>query len=116
MKILPSPTAPRSANRAFTLIELLVVIAIIGVLASMLLPVLASSKRKSQGVICLNNTRQFALAWRLYAEDNDGVLPPNIGGTSSGKDAANPSWVAGWLVKGSTTPDNTNVDYLIGET
>ena len=99
----------------FTLIELLVVIAIIGVLASMLLPVLASSKRKSEGVICLNNSRQFGLSWRLYSEDFDGTLPPNVGGNNSGKDAANPSWVAGWLVKSASTPDNTNTDYLVGD-
>ena len=95
----------RRVSAGFTLIELLVVIAIIGILASMLLPALASSKRKSQGVVCLNNSRQFALSWRLYAEDFDGWLPANIGGTSSGKDAANRSWAAGWMVKGSTTPD-----------
>ena len=111
-RISPSP---RAADDGFTLIELLVVIAIIGILASMLLPVLASSKRKSQGVVCLNNSRQFALSWRLYAEDFDGWLPANVGGTSSGKDAANRSWAAGWMVKGSTTPDNTNTDYLIGQ-
>lgn len=104
-----------SPRAGFTLIELLVVIAIIGILASMLLPALASSKRKSQGVVCLNNTRQFAMFWRLYAEDFDGWLPANSGSNNSGKNAANPSWVAGWLVKSATTPDNTNTDYLIGQ-
>jgi prepilin-type N-terminal cleavage/methylation domain-containing protein/prepilin-type processing-associated H-X9-DG protein len=62
-------------NRAFTLIELLVVIGIIGLLAGMLMPALASAKRKANSVKCLNNIRQLSLSATLYANDQNEEFP-----------------------------------------
>jgi len=89
----------------FTLIELLVVIAIIAILASILLPVLAKAKTRTQVTYCMNNLRQVMLAWKMYPDDNNGWFPPNEDNSYGG-------WVRGDMdYKGST--DNTNILYLI---
>jgi len=92
------------SRQAFTLIELLVVIAIIGILAALLLPVLARSKQQAQGTQCLGNSKQLLLAWTVYAADFKEVLPYNISGTN----APAGGWVDGIMSNAYDYPDNTN--------
>ena len=68
----------------FTLIELLVVIAIIGILAALLLPVLAQAKIRAQTASCLSNMKQLQLASILYAGDNSDFFPQNKGEPTRG--------------------------------
>ncbi len=95
-----------TGSAAFTLIELLAVIAIAAILAAMLLPALARSNAKAQGIHCLSNTRQLTLGWLLYADDHDGKFCPNRTDSSD-------SWIAGVLDYLNSNPDNTNVQYLV---
>jgi prepilin-type N-terminal cleavage/methylation domain-containing protein/prepilin-type processing-associated H-X9-DG protein len=102
---------PRDGGQsaAFTLIELLVVIALVAVLAAMLLPAISKAKVRSQGVACLNNNRQLATAWLLYADDHNDRLAYNLGGPDrkSVAQRTNLNWVNN-ILNWSLHSDNTN--------
>jgi len=68
----------RSQSRCsgFTLIELLVVIAIIAILAALLFPIYMAAKAAGRQAVCLSNLGQLGRAVRLYADGNDGRVPP----------------------------------------
>lgn len=73
-----------AATGGFTLIELLVVVAIIAVLASLLLPVFSAARRSARATKCASNLRQMGVAFMMYAEDYDEVLPRAIAGSTGG--------------------------------
>jgi prepilin-type N-terminal cleavage/methylation domain-containing protein/prepilin-type processing-associated H-X9-DG protein len=73
----PSPSG-------FTLIELLVVIAIIAILAAMLLPALASAKRRAALGVCLASQKQFALAWTQFGDDHSDYIVSSAQANNTG--------------------------------
>jgi len=62
-------------KRGFTLVALLVIIAVLAILAAMLLPALASAKKKSSKIGCVNNLKQCGLAFRIWEGDNNDKMP-----------------------------------------
>lgn len=100
----------RTAQEGFTLIEALVVAGIIAILAGLILPALSSAKSRGYTVVCLNNQRQLALAWNLYAEDRDGYLPYNYGITDTEYTIASGKFYnwANNVMSWGLEPDNTN--------
>jgi prepilin-type N-terminal cleavage/methylation domain-containing protein len=101
-KWFPGDPASRPDVAGFTLVELLVVIGIIGLLATTLLPALATPRTNGQDFQCRNNTRQLTLAWLMYASDNNDRL---VG-------------INGWIGSGSMmdwagSPGNYNTNALL---
>lgn len=97
----------RNGRGGFTLIELLVVIAIIAILAAMLLPALAKSKAKAQGISCLNNGHQLLVGWNGYPADNNDLVPTCQNGNAT---ADRPNWITGSLDWNGANPSNFDIN------
>lgn len=70
--------------RGFTLIELIVVIAVIAVLVALLLPSVQQARETARRSQCINNLKQFGLAFNSYHDVHNVFPPGEIHGDSSG--------------------------------
>jgi len=78
-------------RKGFTLIELLVVIAVIAVLMAILMPALNIAREQGRGIACSANQKTLAMAYIMYASDNDGSVC--AGWASHGPVNGIPPWV-----------------------
>ncbi len=106
------PAAEPYCSRAFTLVELLVVIAIIATLSALLLPALAGARNQAWRASCVNNEKQMAVAWMIYADDNSDHLAAN-GGDAATTSSQPHLWVYGGNHGAPETLTNTL--YLTGD-
>jgi prepilin-type N-terminal cleavage/methylation domain-containing protein len=91
-------------RKGFTLVELLVVIAIIALLMAILMPALNRARELGRRAVCLGNLKQLALAWVMFADENDGdLVDGRAGRVVSGIVTA---WVGD--VPAAGTPSGTN--------
>ncbi len=64
-------------RRGFTFIEMMLVIGMIAILAAILFPVFARAREQSRSYSCRANLLNIGMALRMYANEHDGLYPPN---------------------------------------
>lgn len=73
-------TLTKKGLRGFTLIELLVVIAIIGLLSTVIAAPITEARKKGRDSKKISDLRAITTALSLYADDNAGMYPADLGG------------------------------------
>jgi prepilin-type N-terminal cleavage/methylation domain-containing protein/prepilin-type processing-associated H-X9-DG protein len=101
-------TVCQQATRGFTLTELLVVLATLCVLTMVLIPALAGTQPRSKAFQCLDNMRQIATAWTLYAGDNNERLASNNDKNSTGSQSAK---ALNWICPGLANQNVPTLDW-----
>ena len=71
--------SPASGRRGFTLIEVLVVISIIGLLLTILIPVLSKARGEGRAAVCLARLRVIGQGMMVYANEfHDSIVPSRM--------------------------------------
>jgi prepilin-type processing-associated H-X9-DG protein len=78
------PRLSKKRNAAMTLFEVGVVIAIVMILVVVFLPRFARSPEHSSRINCVNNLKLIALAYRIWAGDNNDKYPMQVSTTNGG--------------------------------
>jgi type II secretory pathway pseudopilin PulG len=93
----------------FTLVEMAVVIVIMTFVMSLSFSAFGAVKRKSSQAICASNMKQVGMAINLFANDNDGWLPPGPDGQTIN------TFIRDSRFEGDTSNvvDKSNLEYYI---
>src|SRR5690606_276791 len=75
IKTLHKPMRKRRVH-GITLVELLVIVSVIGLLTTIMLPMLTVAHEGARRVSCASNLRQLGLSLKMYAAENRGEFPP----------------------------------------
>ena len=81
---LATPTTRTSASRKSNRLVIIAVVAVgafvllvtMAIMAAIIIPVFGRARQKVQQTTCLSNLKQIGLAFHMYAQANDGLLPP----------------------------------------
>ena len=104
-----------AARRGFTLIELMVVILVVGILSSILLPVLMKTREGAKKKWAMKELAELGVVISLYHRDHSGY-PPDTGnwGTEGGNDEDDPGNIDPWSIHrylGSRIVDSLGEEY-----
>jgi prepilin-type N-terminal cleavage/methylation domain-containing protein/prepilin-type processing-associated H-X9-DG protein len=82
----------------FTLVELLVVIAIIGILVALLLPAIQAAREAARRSQCLNNLKQFGVAFQTYHAAHNRFAPGWVEDNKPNRADRSPNFMWGAVV------------------
>lgn len=92
--------------RAFTRVELLAVVGALALLAAIALPARSRPREFGQRVTCVNNLRQIARGWLMWAGEHGGSGPPTVS-PSEGGTKGNQNLYAHFLAASNETTSPT---------
>jgi prepilin-type processing-associated H-X9-DG protein len=78
------PQLSSQRNAAMTLFEVGIVVAVVMILFVVFAPALFKQRRVPSRIACTNNLKQTVLSFKLWAGDNNDVLPMGISVTNGG--------------------------------
>jgi prepilin-type processing-associated H-X9-DG protein len=72
------PKLSRKSQAGLSLLELIVLVAVMGLLAMVILPLVARARFPAHKIKCVNNLKNVGLAFRIFATDNNDLFPPAL--------------------------------------